>query len=183
MQIHLRNILDEPIGYGHVCGQRVGQHLRLLIDARPAETTIGLSLAGIEHIDVTFAAESIVALARHYRKLRGFCLVDTVDQDLLDNVDGAAWKLEQPIIAWSGRDTYQLLGPSPAEGLYQVLQYVYTVPVAYTRAAAQDLALGVPNASNKLKELWRDGYILRDACSASSGGVEFAYKQIAAPIP
>jgi predicted transcriptional regulator len=63
-------------------------------------------------------------------------------------------------------------------GLEEMLLDVLGVPVARTSEAAATLHLKVPNASNKLKALWSEGYILRLEQSAESGGVEYEYLRI-----
>jgi hypothetical protein len=104
-------------------------------------------------------------------------LLDVTDADLLDNWDAAAIKREQPLIVWLA-DGYRVLGPLPSEGLREMFQYVLSVPVATTSAAAKALNLKTANASNKLKQLWEAGYILRRERAASSGGVEYEYLPI-----
>ena len=127
--------------------------------------------------DLGHLRESVVELAKSYRGRRGFCLKDATDLDLLDNWDAAALKREQPLIVWQD-DTAHILGPQPGEGVREMLGYVLSVPSTVTSEAAQSLHLKVPNASNKLKQLWQEGYIMRRERIASSGGVEYEYYRI-----
>jgi hypothetical protein len=140
---------------------------------------IRISLDGVKRTDISFPREAVVELARSYRGQRGFCLTDASDPDLLDNWDAAASKLEQPLFVWNNGAVFRRLGPQPSAGLREMLEYVLSVPVARTSEVATALHLKVPNASNKLKQLWREGYILRREQSANTGGVEYEYSRLA----
>jgi hypothetical protein len=178
MVICLRDYMGSS-GWGHIQGRRVREQLQDLVASSPAEDIIVLSLEGVEHIDVSFPRESVVELAKQYRGQRGFCLTHLNDPDLLENWDAAASMREQPLFVWGAAGTYRILGPQPSAGLREMLQYVLSVPVARTSEAASALDLKIPNASNKLKQLWQEGYILRREDTAESGGIEYEYVRIA----
>ena len=178
MHIRLRDYMG-PDGWGRIQGRRVREQLQARVESCPTEDIIVLSLDGVEHTDVSFPRESVVELAKQYRGQRGFCLTHLNDPDLLENWDAAALKREQPLIVWGTNMTYCILGPQPSAGLRDMLMYVLSVPVARTSDAASALDLKVPNASNKLKQLWLEGYILRRERVAHSGGVEYEYVRIA----
>ena len=177
MQITLRDYMPGPDGWGYMMGRQVHERLREVVEAHPEEIVFSLSLEGIEHTDASFPRESVIELARSCRGRRGFCLIDAFDPDLLDNWDAAALKREQPLTVWQG-DNAHILGPQPGEGVREMLSYVLSVPSTITSEAAQSLHLKVPNASNKLKQLWQEGYILRRERTAASGGVEYEYYRI-----
>ncbi len=59
-----------------------------------------------------------------------------------------------------------------------MLRYVLSVEAATAGEAARALDIKVPNASNKLKDLWEEGYILRRERTAPTGGVEYEYVRI-----
>lgn len=180
MDIHLLDYMDKRSdGWGHIQGHQVYERLRSVIEAHPAEDIFRISLAGVTRTDVTFPRESVVELARYYRGRRGFCIIDASDEDLLENWHAAADRLEQPLMVWSGHPRPHILGPEPSAGLRDMFSYVVSVPIARTSEAATSLGLKIPNASNKLKQLWQEGYILRREQSASSGGVEYEYIRIA----
>lgn len=180
MKVHLREYMNNHSdGWGHVQGRQTYERLRALVEAHPAEEIIRISLDGVKRTDITFPRESVVELAKQYRGRRGFCLIDVNDQDLLDNWDAAALRQEQPLMVWNEGQLLRVLGPQPGTGLRDMFAYVLSVPVARTSEAAASLGLKVPNASNKLKQLWQEGYILRREQSASSGGVEYEYIYIA----
>lgn len=179
MHIRLREFMSRSDGWGHIQGRRVREQLQALIESCPTEDIVVISLDGVEHTDVSFPRESVVELAKQYRGQRGFCLTHLHDPDLLENWDAAALKREQPLFVWGEQTSYRILGPQPSAGLQDMLRYVLSVPVAFTSEAASTLNLKIPNASNKLKQLWLEGYILRQEHVASSGGVEYAYIKIA----
>jgi hypothetical protein len=152
--------------------------LRALVQSSPTEDILVISLDGVEHVDVSFPRESVVELAKLYRGERGVCLKHLSDPDLLENWEAAALRREQPLFVWGENATHCIIGPQPSVGLRDMLKYVLSVPVAFTSEAASALHLKVPNASNKLKQLWLDGYIMRREHTASSGGIEYAYVKI-----
>lgn len=179
MNIHLRENMDDRDGWGQAQGLQVREKLRAAIEAHPKESIIRVSLAGVRYTDITFPRTAVIELAKSYRGKHGFCLIDVSDPDLLENWDAAAKRVEQPLTVWKAKGDYEILGPEPSTGLQKTLQYVLSVPVARTSEAAEVLNLKVQNASNKLKQLWQEGYILRKEQSASSGGVEYEYIRIA----
>lgn len=180
MNIPLLEHMDyHPDGWGQIQGRQVYERLRILVEAYPTEEIFRISLKGVKRTDITFPREAVIELAKHYRGRRGFCLIDISDQDLLDNWDAAAWRREQPVMVWDGPRLNRILGPELSSGLREMFFYVLSMPVARTSEAAASLDLKVPNASNKLKQLWQEGYILRREQSANSGGVEYEYIRIA----
>ncbi len=179
MDIRLRTHMHNSDGWGHIQGRQVHEKLRVLIESHPTESIIRISLDGVKRTDISFPREAVIELARSYRGQRGFCLTDVSDPDVLENWDAAALSREQPLLVWGKEMTYRIIGPQPSAGLRQMLQYVLSVPVVRTSEAAAVLHLKIPNASNKLKQLWQEGYILRQEQSASSGGVEYEYVRIA----
>ena len=179
MQICLRDLMHGPDGWGRIQGRQVYEQLRERVEAHAAEMIISISLQGIERTDIVFPRESVVALAKDYRGTRGLCLREIRDLDLLDNWDAAAEGREQPLMVWQGTELIRVLGPKLSPGLRGMFDYVVSTPVVRTSEAAAALDLKVANASNKLKQLWQEGYILRREQSASSGGVEYEYLRIA----
>jgi hypothetical protein len=179
MNIRLRDNMDDRDGWGQAQGLRVRDKLRTHIEAHPKESIIRISLADVRYTDITFPRTAVIELAKSYRGKRGFCLIDVSDPDLLENWDAAAKRVEQPLTVWKGKGDYDILGPEPSAGLHKMLQYVLSISVARTSEAAETLNLKIQNASNKLKQLWQEGYILRREQSASSGGVEYEYIRIA----
>ena len=177
MLIRLRDLMDEDDGLGRAQGREVHRRLLLLVEANPAERIFQVSLASVRRSDALFPGESVLELARRFRRRKGFCLLDLVDEDLRDNWDVAAVRLEQPITVWqNGRG--QVLGPPPTEGLRAVLDYVLAVDSTTASECATRFGMQIANSSNKLKYLFESGYVLRTERPSGSGGIEHVYCRI-----
>ncbi len=172
--IRLRDHMDHDDAWGHAAGQDVFGRLLAVLRAHVGTMMFRVSLAGVTRTDASFPRESVVRLAKQFRKEKGFCLVDAADSDLLDNWDAAAQKQEQPLVAWQS-DEWRLLGPKPSEGLRPLFEHVLSRGAVTTSEACEALQLNAPNASNKLKTLWEQGYLLRRERAAATGGLEFEY--------
>jgi len=103
--------------------------------------------------------------------------VEAGDTDLLENWDAAAVRLQQPLTAWDGV-TCQILGPPAPEGTRPILEYVLSAEDCTAAEAAVHLDLQLSNASNKLRQLFTTGYIMRTPRTAPSGGIEHVYARI-----
>jgi hypothetical protein len=161
-------------GLGREEGRQTHEQLRKIADAHPEVLVFEISLDGVRFIDASFAREAVVSLMKQYRGQRSFCLVDVPSEDVLENFEAGALRLDQPVAAVAP-DGIRIIGPRPPEGLKQMLQHVLTTGVTSSTEAASALHLGLSNASNKLKTLWRDGYVLRREKVAPSGGIEHEY--------
>lgn len=175
--IVLRDYLPASDAWGHSLGRQVQEQLREVVEARPHQLLFAISLREVEHTDVSFPRTAVVELARYFRPHRGFYLVDVDDADLLENWDSAAYRCEQPLFVWSDR-MHRILGPQPGEGKRPMLEYVLSVETTTTSEAARALDIKLPNASNKLKELRAEGYVLRRERTALTGGIEHEYVRI-----
>lgn len=179
MTILLRTCMSSATGWGHVQGRKTREALYASLQNCPQGSSVRLSLDGVERLDVSFAREAIIDLARDERGRRGICLAEVLNPDLLANLDGAAWRGEQPLVVWDRQELPSVIGQEPSAGLRKMFQYVLSVPSTRTSEAATALSLHIPNASNKLKQLWSAGYILRQELRAASGGLEFEYFRVA----
>lgn len=176
--IRLRDLMDEPEGWGRAQGREVYQRLLDLVEANAGVAVFRVSLEGVRRVDISFASETVVELARRYRGSRGFCLVDISDNDLIENWEAAASKKKQPIFIWSG-ESVQVIGIEPSEGNRQALRFA----LDHSQVRAADFANEMPNvsitnASTKFKQLWSQGFLLRREQVADSGGLEFVYERI-----
>lgn len=178
MTILLRAYMVDAQGWGHIQGQQVYACLLEQISLAPNQMIEQISLAGIERADVPFFRETLIALAIQHRGRRGFCIVEALDSDVLANLDGAAWRAQQPLFCWSQQQSLILLGPQPSVGLQKVLIYALSVPETSTREVSAVLSLNITSASNLLYHLWQQGYLLRKAQAAPSGGKEYRYYRI-----
>lgn len=177
MKVTLLEFMDRDDGWGHEEGRQV--HFKLLthIEQHPTVLAFAISLSGVKRTDASFARESVIELARRFKGQRGFCLVDIVDPNLIENWDAAATRIGQPIFVWNDTKA-DLIGPKPTEGTADILNYILESPFVTASSVVKKFDMGIQNASNKLNRLWRDGYILRRENVAPSGGTEYQYFRI-----
>ena len=178
MVIKLREFMDEPEGWGRVEGREGCQRLLEFVEANPGVMVFRVSTEGVRRVDISFASETLVELARRYRGSKGFCLVDLDDVDMIENWEAAAAKKSQPIVLWVG-DNGRVIGTKPSQGNRNALSFA----LSRSQATASDFAEATPgmsiaNASTKFKQLWGQGFLLRRESVADSGGVEFVYQRI-----
>jgi hypothetical protein len=105
------------------------------------------------------------------------CQTDLDDEDLAENIAAAAERCATPVTAWS-RAGIKILGPRPSAGVQAALSFALERTQVRAAELARVLSLSVPNASNKLKQLWEGGYLMRRESVAASGGNEFIYRRI-----
>jgi hypothetical protein len=174
----LRQYMDRPEGWGRGEGRQVYQKLLEFVEDNPGTLIFKISFKGVRRVDISFASETLVELARRYRRSKGFCVIDLVDEDMIENVDAAAEKKEQPLMIWRGKSP-ELIGAGPSEGTREAFQFA--MGRAETRATefAMKQGITIANASMKFKQLWEQGYLLRRESAAESGGVEYLYQRIA----
>jgi hypothetical protein len=178
MVIRLVEFMDEPEGWGRAQGREVYQRLLEFVEANPGVIVFRVSAKGVRRIDISFASETVVELARRYRGSKGFCIVGLDDADMIENVEAAAAKKGQPIVLWSG-DTARIMGVEPSQGNREALSFA--LKRSQARAAEFVEAkpnMSIANASTKFKQLWEQGFLLRRESVADSGGVEFVYQRI-----
>ena len=194
VDIQLREYMDDSDGWGVEEGQAVHAKLLAAVDAHlpPTQQAMGIfaiSLKGVRRTDASFPRESVMQLAHRFREEHGFCLWHMSSPSLLENWEAAASRRKQPMLVWNKSEDgcqARLIGPEMSEGLrgtFDVMlaaaqrntdQQSGAIEVATADVAAQ-LGISVSNASNKLKALWTDGFILRREQVAPSGGLEFRY--------
>jgi hypothetical protein len=178
VNLKLRDFMDRDEGWGRSEGRSVYPRLLSFVESNPGHAVFRVSLKGVTRVDISFASETLIELARRYRGSKGFCFVDLGDADMEENWDAAALKKVQPITAWTGGEP-RLLGPKPSQGTRDALAFAFAAP---TVRAAQFVeatpAMSVANASSKFKQLWEQGFLLRQESAAETGGVEFVYSRI-----
>jgi hypothetical protein len=176
--MNLRDFMDTQEGWGRDHGRRVYQQLIDFVEANPGAMTFKVSLEGVRRVDISFASETVVEIARRYRGKKGFCFIDLCDQDMLENWDAAAARKDQPIMVWEGKKG-RVLGVEPSQGTRGAFKFA--LERGRTRAAEFAATLpdmSIANASTKFKQLWEQGFLLRREDVAASGGVEFTYYRI-----
>lgn len=178
MLLRLRDFLPSDAAWG----SQHGAELRADLLARMKGTDVrafGLNLQGVTQVDVTFCREAIVILAQElHAQGRGLCLNGDINEDCLENLSAACLVWNFPLIWWPGRE-WKILGPACPVGAAVVLGHALLESEVTTGSVIRRYShLSAPNASNKLSELWRLGYLLRETRSAETGGHEHVYRSI-----
>jgi hypothetical protein len=178
-KLHLRNFMAENDGWGRVAGRIVYAKLTEFVEAHSGVLVFRVSLQGIQRVDISFAAETVVELARRHRGRKGFCFIDLDDVDQKENWAAAAERANQPIMSWDSAGRPTTLGMVPSQGNADAFRFA--LGRAATRAAeyaASGNGVSITNASSKFKQLWEQGFVLRLESVAESGGVEYIYVPI-----
>lgn len=170
----LRKFMDRPEGWGRSQGREVYQRLLVFVEANPGTAIFQISMKDVHRLDISFASETIIELARRFRRAKGFCLIDLIDPDMIENIDAAGEKKEQPMLIWRGRSA-DLIGMKPTEGTREAFQFAMGRPQSRASEFAAHKNLSIANASMKFKQLWEQGFLLRRESTADTGGVEFVY--------
>jgi hypothetical protein len=173
----LRDVMDRSEGWGRAQGREVYQRLLRAVENSPGVLVFKVSMKGVERVDISFASETVVELARRYRGTKGFCLIELTDPDLIENWDAAAAKKGQPLLVWQGKSA-RLLGAEPTQGCREAFQFALQRPQARAAEFAETRDISIANASMKFKQLWEQGFLLRQESTADSGGVEYVYQRI-----
>lgn len=171
--------MTEDDGWGRAAGRET--HVRLVdfVEANPGVLIFRISNEGVRRIDISFASESVVELARRYRGKKGFCFVGLSDEDQRENWGAAAQRAGQPIMSWDETGRLIVLGPEPSSGNADAFAFA----LGRQEAKAAEYAghrknMSITNASSKFKQLWEQGFLLRRESAAESGGVEYVYLPI-----
>jgi hypothetical protein len=175
--LELRSVMGKAEGWGRDQGREVYQRLLKNVEETPGVLIFKVSMRGVSRIDISFSSETIVELARRYRGRKGFCLIDLTDRDLIENLDAAAEKKEQPILVWHGKSA-DLIGATPTEGTREAFGFAMGRNECRATEFAQTRGLSIANASSKFKQLWEQGFLLRREAAAETGGVEYVYQKI-----
>lgn len=147
------------------------------VEDNPGVVVFRISMRDVQRVDISFASETIVELARRFRRAKGFCLVDLTDMDLIENIDAASQKRKQPMLIWHGGSA-KLIGSAPSEGVRKAFHFAMSRPRARAAELATQTGISITNASMKFRQLWDQGFILRHESIAESGGVEYVYSRI-----
>ncbi len=176
--IKLSVLMASDEGWGRAEGRVVYGKLVDVVESHPGATIFRISMAGVSRVDISFASETVVEIARRFRGSKGFCFVDLADADLIENWNAAAERKKQPLMVWNG-DEVQVVGEQPSKGTLAAFQFALTKPSVKASEFAETAPdISITNASTKFKQLWEQGFLLRREGSADSGGLEFEYYRI-----
>lgn len=174
--IPFRDLMDRSEGWGRNQGREVYQRLLRFVEDNPGTVVFRISMKGVQRMDISFASEAIVELARRFRRTKGFCLVDLTDTDLIENIDAACEKKKQPILLAGAKSA--VLGLSPTRGTREAFEFAMGRWQARAAEFAAVKGISLPNSSMKFRQLWEQGFLLRAEGIADSGGVEYVYCRI-----
>jgi len=173
----LRELMGRPDGWGRSHGREVHQYLLSFVEGNPGTVVYRISMKEVERMDISFASETIIELARRFRRAKGFCIVDLTDMDLIENIDAAGKKKQQPILVWLDKSV-RLIGLEPSEGTREAFQFALARSQVRAAEYSAKKNISISNASMKFKQLWDKGFLLRRESTADSGGMEFLYYRI-----
>lgn len=176
--IRLRDFMERDEGWGRTEGREVYLKFIDFLENHPGVLVFKVSLEGIRRFDISFASETIVEAARRYRGNKGFCIIDPKNPDLLENLEAAAQRKDQPLMVTSD-GKFRVIGVMPSQGNLDALSFALERPTSRV-ADFVSLAKGtsLTNASNKFRQLWEKGFLLRREEVAESGGLQFTYLRI-----
>jgi len=176
--IRLLDFMDSPEGWGRSQGREVYQKLLDFVETHSGVTVFRISLDGVRRVDISFASETVIELARRYRTNKGFCFIDLADKDMLENWEAAAERKGQPIMVW-GKGGGRVIGVQPSQGNMGAFNFALERPFARTvEFASSTPGMTIANASTKFKQLWMQGFLLRREDASGSGGIEYSYSRI-----
>ena len=178
-KLRLRDFMPAADGWGRAAGRIVYAKLMEFVENHPGVLVFRVSVAGINHIDISFSSETLVELARRYRGTKGFAFIDLNDADQRENWDAAALRAKQPVMSWDRTGKPSPMGPEPSQGTVDAFRFALgrkATRAAEYAAHAKDIS--ITNASSKFKQLWEQGFLLRVEAIAESGGVEYIYVPI-----
>jgi hypothetical protein len=161
-------------------GVQLFSHLVELINNEPRQDIFYLSIKDAFFAS-SFGREGIVKVAKHFRKIKGLCLVDIEDEEILETLLSGIARLEQPIPYYID-DELHLVHENkigvPSKSNTQVYEYTLKRDLTNAHDISEAFELKLNNASNKLKSLFEDGFLLRKEEKSSSGGIEYYYYPI-----
>ena len=172
----LRDYMERSEGWGRNQGREVYQRLLNFVEDNPGTVVFRISMKGVQRMDISFASEAVVELARRFRGTKGFCLVDLTDTDLIENIDAACERKKQPMLV-TGENSV-VLGRNPTRGTRDAFEFVMGRWQARASEFAAEKGISIPNSSMKFKQLWEQGFLLRSERAGESGGLEYVYSRI-----
>lgn len=170
--------MDASEGWGREQGRATYQAMLSFVEDNPGAVIFKVSVGDVKRVDISFASETIVELARRFRRRKGFCFMDLDDNDMAENWDAAAVRKAQPLMSWS-HGKGRALGMPPSQGTLPAFEFALQRPrVRAAEFAASTHGVSIANASTKFKHLWEQGFLLRREDIAESGGLEYSYYRI-----
>jgi hypothetical protein len=161
-------------GWGREQGRAIYGDLLTFVENKSGAVVFLVSLRGIERMDISFASESVVELARRFRGSKAFVITDVADADMIENLEAAAARKHQPLVIRLDGST-RVIGLQPSKGNTEAFQFAQTHQTVRAAQFAAANNMPIANASMKFKQLWEQGFLLRRESVAESGGIEYEY--------
>ena len=178
-QIVLRHYLSGDMGWGIDKGVSIRHQLDRDISEFPP-CVVGLDLSGIRLLDVSFSREVVVETLRRYRPAYQFIIMNPENEVVVENLEAALERRGETALLHKKDGKIELIGSQLGAALSSVFSTVEQLDEATSRTIlARHPDLSIQNCSNKLKELWQMGLLIREEASAKSGGKECVYRSIA----
>lgn len=177
MLLKLLDFTQDEHPNGNVKGKAVYTELLACVESNPDVEIFGISLEGIVATDASFPRESVMTLAKKFSGERFFYLTSIQSQDLIDNWTYGALAKELPMTVWDGNRVF-FIGPERTKSVEELVQYILEKRKVTTSEVSKNFDITPQNASTRLKNLYKLGYVRRVEEVAESGGKEFIYKLI-----
>ncbi len=162
---------------GSEMGRKMFAAIREVIDSRPECRLFEISLRGVTAVDVCFARESVIALAKLLRGERGIYLSNLASQDVRDNWDSAAQAKDWAIVARNGARC-QVLGPRHRALSAELFEFAMRREAFTAADVAKHFDISIQNASARLKKLHLLGLLLATKEPQTSGGLEYIFEAV-----
>jgi len=177
-QIRLRDYMNADMGWGVEEGQRVRHALEQEI-AKFSGAVIEIDLDKVQLMDVSFSREAIVETVRHFRPGHQFIVLNPSNAVVVENLEAALEKRGDSLVLRDKDGRPRIIGQQLGASLRSVFETVERLREVTSREVLVHLrGLSIQNCSNKLKELWKAGLLIREEFSAKSGGKECVYRAL-----
>ncbi len=177
MLIKLLDFTKDDHPNGNVKGKAVFADLLKFIELHPSIEIFGISLKGIVATDASFPRESVMAIAKYFSGEKFIYLADLEDDDLIDNWTYGAVAKDQPMTVWNSNKA-SFIGPDMTKSVRELTDYLLIKQRVTTSQVSNDFDITIQNASTRLKNIFKLGYVKRVEEVAESGGKEFVYQLI-----
>lgn len=176
--ISLRDYMHGDMGWGVEEGQRVRHALERKIACVPGGV-VEIDLDHIQLMDVSFSREAIVETVRRFRPGHQFVVLNPANTVVVENLEAALEKRGDSLVLRDRDGRTRIIGRQLGPSLRPVFDTVKRLRTATSREVlVHHRGLSIQNCSNKLKELWEAGLLIREELSAKSGGKECVYRTL-----
>ncbi|MHD0644930.1 hypothetical protein ACYPKM_04845 [Pseudomonas aeruginosa] len=175
---HLTIKVQEYFPTMTLVGSELGRHFRQILEdlteSLPTGSVVSISFMRNQYVDAVFLSRSVISLAAE--KLgRLYFVFENASLDTQESMILAGRNAEVPIISWSNSEAF-VYPPVESSNIATLIEGVRCYPGASTPDIARLLNTSVPNASTRLKQLSRAGYLRRVEVTHETGGSQYLYE-------